>query len=387
MPTLYLHIGMPKTATTAIQMFCQANREVLQRKGYIYPKSVYRYMKADPRRNGHFIVGKEDEIINVKPDGSMDPWNDSMAMVMSAFEECENVILSDESIWHAIAFGKYDGWKRIKDEADRRGFDIKIIVYLRRQDKFTVSWWNQRLKEGYLNTVSTKKWSEFNPRKYLELDYYKNLEKMSAVYGRENIRVRIFDRGHFKGNQKSIYSDFLDAVGLTLDDEYVISRPEANLALEGNYHEIRRLLNGLPEMDEEAIRFVRQTMEKAVSLTDPDFRYSMFSPEEQRAFIEKYRESNRLVARDYLNKEGDLFGDETDDLPKWTPDNPYMYRDIIQYFGEAVLEQQKTIRSLWEQLSQMDLEMKMLQRQVNSMYKSAVFKSYRKVRKLIKNKE
>ena len=32
--TLYLHIGTPKTATTAIQMFCEVNQSVLNEKGY-----------------------------------------------------------------------------------------------------------------------------------------------------------------------------------------------------------------------------------------------------------------------------------------------------------------------------------------------------------------
>lgn len=37
MKTLYLHIGTPKTGTSAIQIFCKDNQETLKKQGYYYP--------------------------------------------------------------------------------------------------------------------------------------------------------------------------------------------------------------------------------------------------------------------------------------------------------------------------------------------------------------
>ena len=37
MPTLYIHMGTPKTATTSIQMFCVENQERFREEGYSYP--------------------------------------------------------------------------------------------------------------------------------------------------------------------------------------------------------------------------------------------------------------------------------------------------------------------------------------------------------------
>lgn len=43
MATLYIHIGTPKTATTAIQTFCENNREALKLDGFYFPEFEYKY--------------------------------------------------------------------------------------------------------------------------------------------------------------------------------------------------------------------------------------------------------------------------------------------------------------------------------------------------------
>lgn len=58
MKTLYLHIGTPKTGTSAIQIFCKDNQEALKKQGYYYPIFDFKYFNVKTVRNAHFLLGE-----------------------------------------------------------------------------------------------------------------------------------------------------------------------------------------------------------------------------------------------------------------------------------------------------------------------------------------
>ena len=236
-------MGTPKTATTAIQMFCEENRNELNRHGFEYPLPDVRFPHVNPRRNGHFLVARlyEDRFAE-RTDYSDKWWDTGITALHEAFDKFDNVILSDENTWTTSS--RNTVWlERLLDDAKSAGYTVKIIVYLRRQDEYANSWLSQRIKVGY-NGFTTTKWDE-----YLEkpsgtgYDYYSMLEKISAFTGRSNIIVRVYDRGRFKGCDGTIFSDFMDAIGLEYTDAYTISSSESNYSLTGNSQEIKRIMN------------------------------------------------------------------------------------------------------------------------------------------------
>ena len=66
MPTLYLHIGTPKTGTTALQNFLPANEEVLEQHGICYPDFGFRYTGLGVHRNGHIKMSLVTEFLKRK---------------------------------------------------------------------------------------------------------------------------------------------------------------------------------------------------------------------------------------------------------------------------------------------------------------------------------
>ena len=50
-------------------------------------------------------------------------------------------------------------WERLKEGFKGKEIAVKVIVYLRRQDDFLFSWWNQQVKEGMLAS-SVLSWGE-----------------------------------------------------------------------------------------------------------------------------------------------------------------------------------------------------------------------------------
>ena len=102
MKTLYIHVGQPKTGTTALQVFCLHNRKALNQKGYEYPFFHYKYEHINRRRNGHFLVGVvRDSEGNRLKDVEQRLLKEGLALVEQSFQTYDHVVLSDERLWHA----------------------------------------------------------------------------------------------------------------------------------------------------------------------------------------------------------------------------------------------------------------------------------------------
>lgn len=382
MKTLYLHIGTPKTATTSIQRFLEINEVMLDKAGYIYPIFQLKYPYVPLNRNGHFLVGKiydEEGKEDLKKEKSV--FYTGIRFIHEAFEKCDSVILSDENIWNVLGDSKIDRFRILRElqkDAESCHYIIKILVYLRRQDYFATSLFSQHIKTGNYKDRGYK-WEKYISKQAgIVLDYYSHLERMASVVGKENIIVRVFEPSRFKGG--TIYSDFLDMVGLKISPEWLIESEFLNLSISGNRQEIKRIINTCSSFDDTTRTYAKDMILACEKMKNIKENVALMSKDEKEIFFEIYAENNKKIAREYLHTEGDLFDMTIDDQKKWTPDNPYMYEDIIRYFGEVTLMQQKTIMELKSVISE-------ISGQVNSMYRSAIFKSYRKVRKLVKNKE
>ncbi len=85
---------------------------------------------------------------------------------------------------------------------------------------------------------------------------------------------------------------------------------------------------------------------------------SFFSSEEQEEFIKKYEESNRRVAEEFLGRrDGNLFAEPFEKLPQWEINADTMYQDIILFYGELAVEQQRQIDDLKHEVSRLEWEM------------------------------
>lgn len=328
MKTLYLHIGTTKTGTTAIQSFCIGNQEVLGKKGYCYPLFSYRYKDVSERRNAHFLLAEAS-------DRNAGIFREGMDKIHSLFREYPNIILSDEGIWSAQYGQRMEMWRALRAEAKEGGFQVKVIVYLRRQDMYLISGWNQMVKSGIGNGAG-KPWKDYVAElAYInKMNYATHLKKIAAFWGRENLAVRRFEPGHFVGG--TIYSDFLHTVGLAMTEEYRAEQPMRNTRLAGNTHEIQRVLNGMPGMKPAYHSFFRQALLSYAELSGAEYPCEMFSRAEAEAFMDHYKEENRRVSEAYFGG-GELFETGWKDVPKWEKDNPHMQDDLIRFVGACCM--------------------------------------------------
>ena len=367
MKTLYVHIGMPKTGTTAIQNFCFENQKILNQKGYDYPRLPHIYGDEIARvRNGHFLVPEE---FATNPD----VFQKNLETISERFKKYPNIILSDEAIWTPVSKCK-NMWKALKEESTKNGYQVKIVLYLRRQDLYLSSIWNQYVK-GENETIP---WAEFvkNPSRAGKMKYGTNLKHLVSVWEQENVIVRRFEPKHFVGN--SIYADFLQAVGLEMSDEYRLSQYVRNTKLAGNTHEIMRIINGMPDIDREKNKFfAKQVLLTFADVSGAEYKTEMFSKEEAMAFMQKYREENQKVSDIFFNGE-ELFDNSWKDTPKWEKDNPHMHDDMIRFMVTCCLRLLEKNETLEQEVAKLGGEVNVLRHPLRTIGKKAAKKVKRR---------
>lgn len=349
MNTIYLHIGTPKTGTTAIQNFCSENQEVLNRQGYYYPEFAYRYPSADRLRNGHFLFGCVHDEEGLRDDKrEKEIFKEAFQKIYEAFDTYPNIILSDEGLWTCGFRDEKNVWEKIKEEIGEKQIAIKVIVYFRMQDTFLYSWWSQRVKEG-LRAESQLTWERMaDELPIIQLDYYDMLEKIAEYVGRDNIIVRRFEAERFTGG--TLYTDFIDALGLTYSKEYHIKSEIRNISLTRNNNEIKRILNRIPRLDAQGNAMFRRLLVEQSECQEEDNIYSMFSEAERTAFLAKYHEGNLRIAKEYLGEE-ELFFPKAGEKKKWNPHDGYMMEDVILFFGSLALQMDREIKEQKRQIN------------------------------------
>ncbi len=357
MKTLYIHIGTPKTGTTSLQHFCTENAKLFEEQGYCYPIFPHKFKYINIMRNGFFLSYKGyDENKNRNQMEEAKFFRQGMDFILDNFQKFDNIILSDEAIWNVVfKRGKTDLWERLKKEADEHDYVIKVVVYLRRQDSLATSWWNQKIKIGK-RVYSKDSWENFvkDPTKF-ELEYYDSLKFIEKLVEKENIIVRRFGRQYFKNG--SIFEDFIDAVGMRYSSHFVISEGQRNVSLVGNTHEIKRILNTIPDLRDQDNKFFRSIVID-MSEQRPDLKKeTMFSPEEALKFMEQYREGNRKIMKEYFGKDEDLFDMDFSKNQKWVLDYKEMEKDIIQFMGRAIIELRKENKDLKKRVKETEREL------------------------------
>ena len=141
--TLYIHIGTPKTGTTALQGFLAKNRKTLQEHGAVFPDFGLVYKGVAKNRNAHFLVATKDPF-RAKEMGVC------MKILKQQAALYPKILISDESIWTFYGHPDVETapfWKKLKEMLDGMDLDLKVIVYLRRQDQYAFSYYAQKIKE------------------------------------------------------------------------------------------------------------------------------------------------------------------------------------------------------------------------------------------------
>lgn len=380
MSIVYINIGTPKTGTTVLQTFLRENEEELNKQGFCYPMLKLGIEPFYADRNGQFLV-YESKTEENKAEREAEVRNMAYQQLQKYIEKYPNIILSDEQIWYRSRKCKHF-WKDVQNRFREMGCDVKVIVYLRRQDLLVQSLWNQSIKMFRKNKLTFKECLEKNYFRYHPLNYYDNLKNIEKFLGKENIIVRPYEWDRFEGEEHSLFSDFFQSVGLTLTEGFHKTLG-MNYGLEGNFIEIKRWINNMPGYAEIRDFLSRPVLNASMYYTklEENENANMFSYEEQKAYLAQFEESNRKVAEEYLGRRGEpLFYDEVKEEPEWIFREDRLSRDIVAIMAEAFSAQER-------QIADVKSELKETKQELESIKNMLPLRAYRKVRNFIKQKE
>lgn len=114
----------------------------------------------------------------------------------------------------------------------------------------------------------------------------------------------------------------------------------------------------------------------------------MLSYEEWQSFMQQFEEGNRKVAQEFLGREdGVLFREPILNLPKWQENENTMYRDMLTFLVEMCCKYEKQVRELNTRIEDLEKEIGIVGREQKKLANkgSLVSRSYRKVKRMIKN--
>lgn len=374
MATLYIHIGTPKTGTSSIQNFLFENQQALKKYGVSFPQMDFGSMKGKYkfRRNGNFLVYKSELSGEEREKKEEEQWvyRQGFDVLKKEAETANKIVISDEAVWYRQN-SRDAFWQKVREEVEAAGCELKVVVYLRRQDLFAQALWNQSVKNVVRDSRKFQKYLKSKALASNNLDYYKTLSDIAGCIGKENLIVRVFEKDIFLRSKEGIYRDFLEAIGEDMHKEYILPQENQNERLDGNFIEIKRLMNQVPEYKEMPVDFIDWPIQRASSLRKPE-KVSYFGYEEQLKYLQQFEESNRLVAEEFLDKKnGVLFGDAVEKLPKWEINPDTMYQDIILLFTELAVAQEKQIILLNEHLKVSNDRLRELEKEVHNPFAHA----------------
>lgn len=203
--TVFLHIGIHKTGTSAIQNVCRANHRELLKAGILFPMAGFVakphfHPTATSGHSGFIGFLSAPSAPNVPPAGQA-----LLRQIESG--SWNRLVLSTEAMSapHKRGAVACVGWFR------QQGFEVKLIAYLRRQDGWLDSFYRERLKWDVPKHRDARSIDEFwRAEGDAWLNYKRRIGEWVAVVGREHSEIRSYDDVE---NTAGVVGDFLEIIG------------------------------------------------------------------------------------------------------------------------------------------------------------------------------
>lgn len=284
---LILHIGTPKTGTTAVQRFLYANRQPLAAYGFHYA--------TPPHGSEH-----ANAVANALSTGDSRAVQKFLARhVKSARRRGANTILiSAENFYARNVLAAMQRQQVLPNALERDRMLVetlrallpdeiatsRIVCYFRRPDRYAESLYNQHIKRGVIDRTFDEFLSLIGPA----LFYDRCMRSWADVFGQSNCIVRLYDTV-----KTDVVGDFVgNVLGIQDGAQFSHVNNQANERVSRDLLEFKRLKNRAArfserDMESAIIRLVNEEM--GLRRGEPDCYQDFLSPDDRAELLRRVR--------------------------------------------------------------------------------------------------
>lgn len=211
---IFLHAGVWKTGSTAIQTFLAKNADQLRVRGVLIPE----YARNMQNYNHLF------ERLVARDEAGVQSVSESIARDIAGASP-DTLIISSEHFWHAPP----DVLERVAAMLRQFSDDVRVIAYIRPQDDMWASLYAQQAKFFRVRSAHNI-WGNGD---YIgpaiaenAMFYHRCFTVYQQIFGAGSVQLKLYDRRAFRDGD--IVQDFLDWVGVTGSDGFVESERDEN---------------------------------------------------------------------------------------------------------------------------------------------------------------
>ena len=294
---IFLHTGVWKTGSTAIQTFLAKNAAALRKDGVLIPEYA-----SDMRDYNHLF-----ERLVARDEAGVQSVAESIARDIETADP-ESLIISSEHFWHAPP----DVLERVATMLRQFSDDVRVIAYIRPQDDMWASLYAQQAKFFRVRSIHNI-WGNGD---YIgpaiaenAMFYHRCFSVYQQIFGADAVQLKLYDRSAFRDGD--IVQDFLDWVGVADREGFVESERDENSSFGWKGVALSiwladRLHKGQTAFEDQrvagkALRFaMRDTGRKFGDLAWYSKAPECFGPEERAHIRQHYAEDTHALANAFF---------------------------------------------------------------------------------------
>ena len=300
---LYLHVGLEKTGTTSIQKILNKRRDRFEALGFYYPKQfavglntlLAAMFLRNPMARPNFR-----RLIN-QHGGTQESHIEAMNAALSeelTSVEADNLVLSSEFLGAGADHARLKAW------CDSLAKDTEVIIYLREQCSFLISYRSTYWKGGGV----TEPFETFEEKTDFPLNMNAEavLNRLEQVFP-DKVTVRVFHPERLSSGDAG--QDFIACLGLSEQaDEFALRRTNESLSLVGAEF-LKKINANFPPARNGKRNIARDGMIKDIGEIDGqgDYGKDTLSPDQVRKIQSIFKDGNEAVRARYFPKEKVLF--------------------------------------------------------------------------------